>query len=379
MATKTRAKSSKKSTTSRQRPVKSIEIIEEPTVPAVILANTEIDQDSAWANWPNYDSKTVSAGEVSVKTKDNGKLCLLQEDKSLGELTPNAIRQMGWSCNFKSDFLEKLSSELSEAVVNYRLKQTTGKFQVISSGDKLTSFAPGWRPVVKCSLIAQVVFNELVKYFGDNVALDFHSISEHSLKLRFMTSIQGIVTPAVGDVLNYGVAINYEPAREISVSLYANRLTCLNGAKSNQQLFRWTSAKSSTEEDQLLFLANSAVKAIEYHEVVTQHAIEMSQTTFDGDVNAILRERAASIGLESHVSEIIGAFEQEPGNTEWHLFNALTRYATHSTKLDFDQQSRIQSIAGDYLTNYDVVTAELPRNVARRVGARILDQSVVTD
>ncbi len=69
---------------------------------------------------------------------------------------------------------------------------------------------------------------------------------------------------------------------------------------------------------------------------------------------------------------IAAAYDEEPGNTEWHLVNALTRVATHSADVSPNRQRLLQNIAGEFTRDFSLVDARLPNSVALRVGARIL-------
>lgn len=70
---------------------------------------------------------------------------------------------------------------------------------------------------------------------------------------------------------------------------------------------------------------------------------------------------------------LLAAFDEEPGDTEWDMLNAFTRLGTHN---NLGSTSRnVQRAAGDWVGNFEMVTARLPRPMAQAVGAEILAAS----
>lgn len=337
----------------------------------VNLTSTTIDPTAPWAEWPVFTTRKVSASELLVDTTKTGDFEAILNKKSLGTLSRQALREMGWVALFKVDFIDRLSQELAKSVINYRLSKTEGGFQLISNGSKIISFTPGWRDILDSRLAAQVIFNALSS-ISDQVTLDHVSQTENSLSMTFMTPTQHQITFAVGDVLNYGIKVTITPARDLIIEVYARRLSCLNGATTNKSCHRWTSQKHSDIESQLEWLQAATIKACDAFETITAKAKEMAETVIEGDVEQVIRARARAMGInDRHVDEVISAYEQEPGMTEWHVFNAFTSFATHSPNLDENERAGAQERAGLFMSTYKLVTAELPENVARRVGARI--------
>ena len=355
----------------------------ESTAPAIILAKTPIDPKAPWASLPSYTAKKANTTELRMGLNSENRFTMSIGKENAGVISDTAFRQLGWIANFKVDFVQqKLDKALAVQVVNYRIEDTKGDLQLIfNSNGTIASVSPGWRPTMSTPLVAQIAYNSLVGKFADGVILDHIEDQGFGFRLRFMTPIERAITPEVGDTLNFGVEIHYQPTREINVRLFYRRLVCLNGAASEVDEFSWTSKANATEESQLEWIQTAVIRAMDKYEVVVEKAKMMAETIVEGDSEMILRERVRTLGIsETYVPQLLAAFEQEPGNTEWSYFNAFTRFATHSVDLTDDQRTKFQLVAGSYAQNYDIVTAKLSRTTAKKVGAQILsdEQETVT-
>ena len=68
----------------------------------------------------------------------------------------------------------------------------------------------------------------------------------------------------------------------------------------------------------------------------------------------------------------IDAFEAEPGDTHYSIQNAFTRLASHGNLPERARYAVMES-SGDWMANFQLVTATLPRPIAQLVGAQIID------
>ena len=101
----------------------------------------------------------------------------------------------------------------------------------------------------------------------------------------------------------------------------------------------------------------------------------MAADEFVGDAHEILTNRARTLGVPiGLVPGVLAAFDEEPGGTEWDLMNAVTRFATHDDRVSPRQKEAFQETSGHWVDEYDRVTAKLPRRMASRIGASIIEE-----
>ena len=129
-----------------------------------------------------------------------------------------------------------------------------------------------------------------------------------------------------------------------------------------------------TPEHQLSWLSTAVDGARAAYDQIVERARVMAETNFEGDAHEVLIERARAMGIPRRLhTSIVSAFDVEPGETEWHLLNAITRAATHSDNLTDRQRRTMMTLSGEFTREFDMVNATLPSFVAQRVGAKIFD------
>lgn len=344
------------------------------TLTPIAAADVAIPAHLPWANWEAPTVETdVPVQALTVRPTTDG-LWLDDDERPLGRIGTHGLRELSTRVGFPIDFIEKLSTRTLQAeVINDRIAQAREQdFSVVCEGDRILNVAPGWRAVTPHALVAQVAYDEIATRVGA-VEVGPLAVGPNGLSLKLITSTERPVTPRIGDVLRMGVQISHRYGMELGVSLFTERLVCLNGMTGTRHDFDWTHRSMGTVDSQLSWLRDGVDHAIESYGDLIARAQRMAETQFQGSHRDAIIERARAMGVPRRLWEqIIRAFEEEPGQDEWALLNAFTRFATHSTTADLSR--RLQAAAGDWATNFDVVTARLPRATAMRVGASIIQE-----
>jgi hypothetical protein len=352
-----------------------------PEAPAVsIVSAIQIDANQPWANWPIPESVTADIRKV-VADADGGVVTLYvpqeegEDPITIGIPSSNAMKQLGLYAQFPVDFVSQLRAPLRAQILTERLASAEYHgFNFIrdSSNNTLTNLAPDWRQTLPYSVAAQFVYDQLCELNG-NIEVDEANVSGGTMMARFFTPVEAPITRKLGDVLQYGLQLRHDYGTHIEIGVYAKRLVCLNGMTANSEKFKWSHRTMGTADNQLAFLANGVQSCKLAFDQMVNRSIQMSETTFEGDGHAVLEERARSLGISSRLnSKLFDAFDQEPGDTEWHLVNALTRVATHDADINAAQRDRIMELAGEYTRQFEMVDAHLPAAIARKVGASII-------
>jgi hypothetical protein len=177
------------------------------------------------------------------------------------------------------------------------------------------------------------------------------------------------------DILAMGVQVRHEFRDGLSVELYVKRLLCFNRAFSSHRAYSWRRQDDRSEASQLHWLEDVLGELPERFEGFVEHAQMMAGEKFEGHARTALQATARAMNLpKNHLPGLFAAFDQEPGDTQWHLMNAITRYATHAQKLAPGIARDLCRAAGEWCEGFDVVTARLPRPIANRVGAQIIEE-----
>ena len=334
----------------------------------------EIDPTKPWAEWSDPIATKVNLHSLSVEHEGTELFLKVGGDRA-GRLTSKFMQLFGWSLKFPSEFIAKLSPELRVAVINERiLRNPDANFQIVSQEDQLQSFTSGWRNMASNRVIAQAAYNQVALRVEGDPLIDVARSDNGGMNLRIMLGRQAEITPKKDDVLDYGFEIQHVPGTMINGRLYAKRLICLNGMTATEEVFAWQTRSNLGIPQQIEWVQNRADKAFDDLDNMTEKAREMSRALLSGDPRQLIAERASIMGLpQKQIDQVIEAFDQEPGNTEWAILNAFTRFATHNTNAPLAIREKVSSAAGRFAEGYRVVHATLPFSVAQRVGATIVE------
>lgn len=341
-----------------------------PSSPSLV-----IDGNMPWAGWATPRIVPTMMQNLNAAVNGEGNLLIRNEGEVLGPATRRGLQQLSHKVGFDAGFvMEKLPAHLAAEVINHRIAADRADREVclVVEGDRFTSFLPSVREVLAYSETAQLAHNVMTDLFG-NVSVDYANAGE-GMSLRLLTDLEQPVTRKKGDVLQMGVQVRQDYGTSIEVDLYLRRLICLNGMTAAQTAFSWQNRFEGTRDHQQVWLSASIAEALGAYEQVVERSRMMATTRFEGDPESALRERARAMNFPMrHFPALLAAFQEEEGNSEWDLLNAMTRVATHAG-LPNNLGNRMQAVAGEWSRNFDVVTARMPRPLAVAAGARIINE-----
>lgn len=358
------------------------------------LSEIQVDETKPWATWHQPEIVETNLSDLRVELMDGVKrgededgqpgegrfLAFFNQGEAIGRASPHALRALSTRVGFPLDFVSKLEPELQAAVINDRILDgreqefaLAAELDPVYDGSLLvTNALPGWRGICGHAQVAQVAHDYLTERLKE-VEVKSATCHHGEMVLRLGSKRREKVTARKGDVLSCGVDVYHNYGMDLRVALYAERLVCTNGMTTTSHPFDWTNRNGGSEEAQLRWLRLGLDSAIESYGDLVARAQQMAETRYSGDHEDAIRERARLMGIHRrHWPEIISAFEEEPGDTEWHLLNAFTRFASH--RADFNLGRRLQHTAGEWASGFDMVNARLPRPVAQLVGAHIIEQ-----
>lgn len=328
-----------------------------------------------WSDWVDPDVFNTTFHRLTAQLDDDGRVVLAREgDELIGRVNDRLMKELGWSAGFPAPFIAKLRPETRIAVMNERIQEARDRdVTLVSEGGVVTNFLAGWRGVLPYRESAEVAYETLEREGFTGITVPDVQQGDGQMTLRLLTDRQQPITPAVGDVLEQGIEVRHCYGTGIIASLYARRLACLNGMTSTQREFEWRSRGEGTTEHQRSWLRNSVADAVGHFQRLVENARRMSETTFGGNPRDVLQEHARAVRLPGRFFEdLMDAFNEEPGNTYWHVANAFTRLATHGNRLNDRNRRRLSLAMGTYGEEFDLVRCRLPRPIAERMGAEIL-------
>lgn len=332
-----------------------------------------------WNDWkePQVFQTEIHAVHTGLDSKNNLILSMKNGEgktEEFGKVTPAALKELSTRINFPSEFISKLSPDLQPLVINDRINSARKqKFSfVVDDSNEVIAASPGWRETTTHKEIAQITHDSLLSSeFVDSVEVDLIERNAGSLNLRFLTPIEAQITPAVGDILQMGLNLKHSFGTELELSLYTRRLVCTNGMTNSRMEYSWHSDAAKTKGRQIEWLKEKVHEVIDSYDLTIARAARMANTMITGDASAALYQRAKAMHIPNRlIPQILEAFNQEPGNTEWHLINAITRFATHRAQGDMTE--RLQREAGKMVETYQMATARLPLYMAQLSGVEIL-------
>jgi hypothetical protein len=265
-------------------------------------------------------------------------------------------------------------SKLVESIIQERASTISNdRLCIVSTGDRVHDLTVRKRELIQpVDLYSEVAGQmDTLGWFPAPPRIEF---DDRSLELNLVAHCNEIferpVTPKQGDILRSGFRVRLLPGRLVSVLLEIIRLICLNGMTANEKPYSWKD--TGTAESQLLFVSRTIPKAVGSLMGVVAKAELMSKEEVK-DPLSIIRSHAKAMGLpEELVPFIMQAFEQEPENTLYGVWNSFTRAATHDERVR-SHSREIAFSSGEFITNFDMVNARLPKQVALSIGASILN------
>lgn len=355
-----------------------------------LLASYPELADVPWRDWqpPVVMRGILQSARVEAEANPNAvtttetdtmsgpaRLVLKVDGQRIGTLDTWGSRALGLHVGFPTDFLSKLDPDLQAQVINARIGSADQReeFQFMAENDRLKTITPGWREFMAHSRVADTLYAAMREKYETVEVGEYHLNGQMELLLK--TPREDQITPAVGDVLRHGIRITHSYGMKLEVEHYSERLFCANGAFHQIVSASWSSKAMGPAETQVMAIRAGFLDLFNKFDDTVSHSRTMAETVIGGDPRQALNERAHAMRIpRRHWNDIWEAFQVEPGNTEWNMFNALTRFATHAESVDRKTRKQVQRAAGTWADNFDMVTARLPRPIAMRAGAEIIPE-----
>lgn len=351
----------------------------------------KIDKNKPWSKFAppqgvlmNVQDATVVPNMATVQKDGKDEevmagLRLTAKGEDLGVFDREAVRELGRMIGFKVDFVDKLSSDpaLACQVVNHMIGEYRPQLMLFAGdGERVRDVCPGWRETASHAEVCQKAWDVLNERFKD-VEVKTCDVDK-SGHLEFVLTVDagsGQVTKKAGDYLKGGVRVTHRYGTEVKVGLFVERLVCENGMTSSSTTYSWTSRGAGSVSAQLDYLAVQAIDSMAKFEALVKNAKKMAATKVTGDPEQAIKERMRQMGVPArHLDGILEAFRLEPGDSEWHMLNAITRFATHTLGIGRSLREALMEGSGDWVRQFDVVKARIPRSIATRVGAEIISE-----
>lgn len=345
--------------------------------------------EKPWSGWPapRFYAENLSECRI-VSSEDENDLRLVgSEGQDIGGIDAEGLQSLGKIVGFPGMFVaEKLSAPTAVTVLEEVMQNASEGKQVVfitepifegvpEEGEIVVGVINSARELFSYSETAEIAYQTMLAICPDS-SIKTVKCSSHQdgLDLSFLSPVEQEITPAVGDILGMGIRVTQQYTGTTSVSLFTQRLACLNGMTRNAQSFSWSSRIERTREHQELWLKASILDAVDQFDNVVARARKMAEVKVAGDMHKALIERATAMGIGKRAHKaLIDAFDAEPGDTEWHLLNAFTRLATHGG-LSRSVADHMLNCSGEWVAGFDLCTARLPRRIAVNVGASIQEE-----
>lgn len=330
-----------------------------------------IDPNMPWSTWANPVHRQVLLGELTAERTDNDELGISVNGEDLTSISKRARVDLGRTFQYPPDFIEDLPLDLSLPVIQHAMAgRDSAQAQLVYESGQIVAITKGWRPVVPAALLAQATYDSC-RTIGE-VEIQNASSGVNGTDLTFLLPTQKDIK--AGDILRAGIRARYVPGVHHEIDLFIYRLWCENGAYNTEQVMSWAKRTEISATNILEWVGTATQLAFSKFEAVCDKATIMANTPIGGEPLQALRDRLRSMNVgRAHYDGILEAFRQEPGDTEWSMLNAITRYATHNEDLGNAQRQLLQRGAGVWQEQFDIVNARLPRPIAIKVGAQIIE------
>jgi hypothetical protein len=339
----------------------------------------KVDVTQPWAAVAMPNSIGVDMCMSRVVIDDTGEnLCLEMPNGQLGPaFDKEGLRLLGHHTGFKVDFIHKLPINMQADVVSEMMRQHRSQdFQFVGD-DKINSVSPGWRDIAGHPEVCQVAYDAM-KIASKSTDVEVRNFRKDNTGMScwfVMHSISDSVTKQRGDVIRAGIALKHRYGSLLQASLFIDRLVCLNGMVVTQEGFSWAQRGDGNINRQMDYLVFAVNEAVDNFPTLINRAKSMANTTIDGDPRDALLARARAMKIDpKYFPDIISAYEIEGGSNEWMMLQAITRWATHNNVLEADKRDNVLASSGSWAYDFDLVNARLPRPLAERFGAQIMEE-----
>jgi hypothetical protein len=337
-----------------------------------------------WNDWEALEVQPVDLALLRLRCLDN-QLVLELPGAAPYRVAPSFLEGLGGETTFPPEFVGKLSPGLQAQILNERLDQTPPRMMsVVMSGETCVRFLPGDRAVLAAPAVADRIYDRLLARYG-GVEIDEAKAynGEHWLRLTtpFKKTLTGeVVTVERGrhemlkdDVLALGVQVRHEFREGLQVELHVKRLLCYSSVTMAAYRYSWRLKEDRGEAAQLAWLDDVLEQLPDEFDRFLAGGRLMQAEKFEGHPRTALQAAAKAMKLPKRLLPgLFAAFDQEPGDNHYMVFNAITRMATHGDNLSLALRRELSRTAGEWATSFEMVNCRLPRPLAAAAGAQIL-------
>lgn len=307
-------------------------------------------------------SKSYVIPSEKIALTDGG---FLSTGKNEFSLTFEGLDQFAEIANIPKPFFRTLEPDLRSMIFNRRFQarlfdqrmphdiriNLNQEAQIIGFDDpKLFRISP----VTLMDLIGSSLPKNLS---AEKVKVARADIGTKTLQISYV-SPENITEPRPGDIINGGIDIVHHISGNAGtqISSYLRRLVCSNGATAHicnddkPLRVRRLNNDYFDEVDMFKQIRNRLSEAwsqIDSKLAAIKTLIEKKRTSLD-----FLKQERMRLSLNNNMlTEIRRAIDQDelgPTNTQFDIFNAISRVATHNQKLTFRQQRTLSRLAGEF-------------------------------
>jgi hypothetical protein len=323
-----------------------------------------------WSAWTDPDVGAPIPMSALFVTPERQVVDLLSQNR----FNINSLQPLAEHVSFPTSFVERLTPTTQALVMNDVLGGINREVRLLTDGNQLIDVVPAGRAIISRRAMAETAF-AAARVVNQGVEVTEAITRFEMARVTFMTPEAEArpVTSRRGDVLRIGVRIELCRGGHLEVSQLLVRLICTNGMTALKRGFSFRRPAETSPEHQAAWLSDMVNQALSQADGVVERARRMAGVSVGSNINEILYARLRALGVPRRLwGRIAVAWLEEEDPTEWGLLNALTRFATHDADLSETIRQRFQELGGSWVAEFDLVTAELPTAVARRIGARVL-------
>ena len=264
----------------------------------------------------------------------------------------NGLKKPTWFIKtFDAETRSDMARQAIAATGNRKLRLF---YRETPDGPTVLSMLDSRRPVM-----ADVEVLELaVEVFGGEMKTKLAKRADGGMNLQLLAGdaidlLQGKKKSdmEVGDLVEFGIQIRNSQLGFFSPHLdgFMERLTCKNGATTNQMMDAWSTYdrdKSLTQGDLKQWFYRGMLEIrVEVEKNVEKCLLAMETSSTDDLLAAACAEHGLSAKM---MQKVYSAFMKEPGKTVWSVANAFT-LAAHSNDFTMGEQMKLERIGGELI------------------------------
>jgi len=340
--------------------------------------------DLPWTTWEKLEVMPADLALLRMECLD-GQLTAKLPGQAPYRVAQSFLEGLGGETTFPPEFVGKLSPALQAQIINERLDKTPPRLMsLVMNGETCVRFLPGDRAVLPAPAVADRIYDRLLDLYG-GVEIDEAKAYNGEHWLRFTTPFTKALTGErvqldpqrhemlKEDVLALGVQVRHEFRDGLAVELHVKRLLCYNSATSVRHAYSWRVKEDRSEGAQLAWLDDVIAGLPAEFDRFLEHGRMMEAEKFEGHPRTALQAAAKAMKLPKRLLPgLFAAFDQEPGDNHWAILQALTRMGTHGDLAPGLRRDLCRT-AGEWVQDFDMTTARLPRALANSIGAQILE------